>query len=812
MYEATNVLKLHTMSIKIDSAKAALDDGTVLKDLGHFYDSKSNITTIEMGTLINPQTVILSLEYTGEINDKMRGFYRSSYKDEQNQEKFLASTQFESTFARYAFPCFDEPIYKATFDISLVVDPGMTAISNMPIMAATPCDFHGSKKIWVKFDRTPQMSTYLVAFVVGELDYIQTSSKCGTIVRVYTVPGKRCQGTYSLDLAAKAIDWYNDWFGIDYPLPKCDLVAIPDFSMGAMENWGLVTYREVLLLIDPSKSSTRQKSYVALVVAHELAHFWFGNLVTMKWWTDLWLKEGFASFMEYLFVGYMCPEFKIWEHFVNDELAQGFKLDALRNSHPIEVEIDNPCELEEIYDRITYAKSNAINRMLFNYLGESTFQAGLRLYLKKFEYDNAITLDLWDALSEASGQDIAKLMSGWTKQMGYPLITVTEWQQGTSRILKLSQKRFIADGGDDPENTLWQVPINVCIGSNPSEIAGKFLLVDRNQEIEVPNVAEGDWVKLNAGACGFYRVEHSPDMIKAMIPDMSSGKMLLLDRFSIVNDLFALVQAGRIRASNFLSVLAALHNEEEYIVWQSLAQGIDNISNVLNYVSSLISKRFNAFVISTMEKLGARLGWDCHEGEGSQRGILRAVVHGRLIAAGHDDTIRKALSLFADHMDSKRPLHSDLRLCVRTIFTNAVRNGGEAAYDQLIRVYETAGFPEGKVRTQDYNVLFCGSSVSKIGQEFLWSYMKENLHSLATKFGGVGSSIFQFCLKMSIERQCTDEFAQEVENFFCQNLNADDRQTLDRPIKQATESVRLNKMLLQSNVTDIDEFLTNQGF
>uniref|UniRef100_A0A0K0DBG3 Aminopeptidase n=1 Tax=Angiostrongylus cantonensis TaxID=6313 RepID=A0A0K0DBG3_ANGCA len=834
----TNVLKLHMMSIKIDAAKVTLSDGTVLDDLNHVYDQKFNITTIDLGAGVTPQTIVLSLEYTGEINDKMRGFYRSWYKDDQNREKFLASTQFESTYARYAFPCFDEPIYKATFDVSLVVDPGMTAISNMPAMAATPCEYHGLKKIWVKFDRTPQMSTYLLAFVVGELDYIQTSSKHGTIIRVYTVPGKRCQGTYSLDLAAKAIDWYSDWFGIEYPLPKCDLVAIPDFSMGAMENWGLVTYREVALLIDPSKSSTRQKSRVALVVAHELAHFWFGNLVTMKWWTDLWLKEGFASFMEYLFVGYVCPEFKIWEHFVNDELAQGFNLDALRNSHPIEGK--NPCELEEIYDKITYAKSNAINRMLFHYLGEPTFQAGLRLYLKKFQYDNAVTLDLWDALHEASGQDVAKMMSGWTKQMGYPVITVNERQQGTNRILTLSQRRFIADGGEDLENSLWQVPINICVASNPAEIAGKFLMVDREQEIEVPNVTEGEWIKLNAGATGFYRVEYSSDMIKAMITDMSSGKMLLLDRFSIVSDLFALVsvayvplyavQAGRTRMSDFLSVLAALHDEEEYIVWQSLAEGIDNISNVLNYVdSSPLSKRFDSFIISTMEKLGARLGWDCHDGEDSQRGILRAVVHGRLTRAGHAETTARAATLFADHVKSKRPLHPDLRLC---IFTNAVRNGGEEAYDQLIHIFETAGFPEverncitalaqsrdpkllhrlfkyaihdlrpllllpitriGKVRSQDHLLLFYGASVSRVGQEFLWNYFKENMATLATKFGGVGSCLFQ--------------------NFFCQNLNSQELQILSRPIKQATESVRLNEFLLQSNVTDVDEFLASQGF
>ncbi|WKX89353.1 hypothetical protein Q1695_008753 [Nippostrongylus brasiliensis] len=830
--EPTDVLKLHMVAIKLQSAKVTLEDEKVLKDLGNTYDQKFNIVTINLGHTIDPQTVTLSLEYSGELNDKMRGFYRSSYRDENNQEKYLASTQFESTYARYAFPCFDEPIYKATFDISLVIDAGLTAISNMPAITSTPCDFHGAKKMWIKFDRTPQMSAYLVAFVVGELDYIQTTSKSGTTMRVYTVPGKRSQGIYSLDLAAKAIDWYNDWFGIDYPLPKCDLIAIPDFSMGAMENWGLVTYREVALLIDPSKSSTRQKARVALVVAHELAHFWFGNLVTMKWWTDLWLKEGFASFMEYLFVGYNCPEFKIWEHFVNDELAQGFNLDALRNSHPIEVEIDNPCELEEIYDNITYAKSNAINRMLFHYLGEQTFQAGLRLYLKKFQYDNAVTLDLWECLREASGQDIAKMMSTWTKQMGYPVVTVSDRQKGTSRILTLSQKRFLADGGEDTEHSLWQIPVNVCVGSNPTEVKGKFLLTEREQEIEVPNVAEGDWVKLNAGTTGFYRVEHSPEMLKAMTSDISSGKMPLLDRFSIVNDLFALVQSGRLRASAFLRIMKALKDEDEYIVWQSIAGGIEDLANVLQYAPGDVMKKFNAFVVKVMKPLGTKLGWDCHDGEESTRPILRAVVHSRLMRAGDQDTIKHAMALFNEHVKSQRPLAPDLRLC---IFGGAVRNGGEESFNQMLKLYETAGFPEverncitalsqtqdpkllqrlfnysiheGKARAQDHMLLFYGASTSKVGQQFLWKYFKDNMTYLAEKFGGVGSSLFQRCMKMSIENQCSEEFAQEVENFFCSTLSPQDQQTLSRPIKQGTEAVRLNKMLLESNADDIAEYL-----
>ncbi|KAH7668119.1 CRE-PAM-1 protein, partial [Aphelenchoides avenae] len=306
-----------------------------------------------------------------------------------------------STYARQSFPCWDEPIYKAKFDITLEVPERLTALSNMNIVSETPTG-KGTKV--VKYATTPLMSTYLVAYAVGELDYIETKTKDGVLVRVYTVPGKKESGEFGLDAAKKALEYHADWFGIPYPLPKCDLIAIPDFAMGAMENWGLVTYREITLLVDPKQSSTLAKTHVALVVGHELAHFWFGNLTTMKWWQDLWLKEGFASYFEYMFVAATYPEFKIWQHFVQDEVGRGFDLDSLRSSHPIEVEINDPNELEEIYDSITYSKSNSIIRMLCNYLGEATFQKGMRTYLDRFQYNNAVTKDLWQAFSEASGQ------------------------------------------------------------------------------------------------------------------------------------------------------------------------------------------------------------------------------------------------------------------------------------------------------------------------------------------------------------------------------------------------------------------------
>ncbi|CAG9540352.1 unnamed protein product, partial [Cercopithifilaria johnstoni] len=450
--KGTDHLKLHSSEIDIKKARLTLSDGSVLQDLDIEYDKKWTTVTLKLPKHISPQKAKIFLDFVGELNDKMRGFYRSKYKDGNGRECYLAATQFESTFARLAFPCWDEPIYKAKFDITLIVDEELTALSNMNVVSETKID---NKKV-VKFATTPLMSTYLVAFAVGRLEYIESKTNGNCLVRIYTAEGRKNQGEFSLEVAIKALDWYGKWFGIDYPLPKCDLIAIPDFSMGAMENWGLVTYREVTLLVDPAKSSTRQKSRIALVVAHELAHLWFGDLVTMKWWTDLWLKEGFASFMEYMFVGANYPEFKIWLHFLNDELAAGFDLDALRSSHPVEVEINNPNEMEEIYDSITYAKSNSIIRMLCNYLGEETFQKGLWIYLKRFQYSNAVTVDLWNALSEASSQNIESLMSTWTKQMGYPLLSVSQKIDGKKRILKMSQKRFLADGTVDEKNSLWQ--------------------------------------------------------------------------------------------------------------------------------------------------------------------------------------------------------------------------------------------------------------------------------------------------------------------------------------------------------------------
>ncbi|MCP9257385.1 Aminopeptidase [Dirofilaria immitis] len=761
--------------IDIRKAQLTLSDGSVLQDLGIEYDKKWTTVTLKLPKHISPQKAKVSLDFVGELNEKMRGFYRSTYKDEDGKECYLAATQFESTYARLAFPCWDEPIYKAKFDVTLIVDEKLTALSNMNVISETNAD---DKKV-VKFATTPLMSTYLVAFAVGELEYIEGKTNGDCLVRIYTVAGKKEQGKFSLEVGIKALDWYSKWFGIDYPLPKCDLIAIPDFSMGAMENWGLVTYREVALLVDPAKSSTRQKSRIALVVAHELAHLWFGDLVTMKWWTDLWLKEGFASFMEYMFVGTNYPDFKIWLHFVNDELASGFDLDSLRNSHPIEVEIDNPNELDEIYDSITYAKSNSVNRMLCNYLGEEIFQKGLRIYLKRFQYSNAVTNDLWDALSEASGQDIKTLMSTWTKQMGYPLVSI---------------------------------PVTISLSSEPDRIKERVLLKEFQQDVVINDVDPKDWIKLNVGTTGFYRVLYSNDMLQALLPDFATKRfpyltvlalqMICLLCISIKRDSFQ-VKSGRESAKQFLSLLESSSNEDEYPVWSCLDSGISALSNVLSHHDPVLRSKFNKFIIKILTPVANRLGWEAKPNEGA---FEKAFIENR-----------KA-----------------------EIYGMMGKHYGKEGFQELKKIYETAGFGEierncilampqtsdvdllkqvfeygirdGKVRSQDIVYLFHGACVNKTGQDFIWKYFKDYTKLLLEKFGGANSSLFQHCFRTSADCQCSNTMMKEVEDFVCTCLAADEARTLYRTTRQIIESIHLNEQLLMRNADVISEYLAAGEF
>lgn len=360
------------MDLEINNVYLLTNGGKKLYSKSISYSTEKELSFLEFDD-ISPQNASLYLEFKGELNDKMKGFYRSKYFKPDGTEQFAAVTQFEATDARRCFPCWDEPALKATFDITLKVPKNLIALSNMPIKDQKTLDNDLEE---ISFKKTPKMSTYLVAVVVGEFDYVEDVTRDGVIVRVYTPLGKKEQGRFALKVATKVLPYYNDYFKISYPLPKMDLIAIADFSAGAMENWGLVTYRETFVLVDPDNTSLIRKQSIALTVGHEIAHQWFGNLVTMEWWTYLWLNEGYASFVEFLCVNHIFPEYDIWTQFVTDMHTRALELDTLQNSHPIEVEVHHPAEIDEIFDEISYNKGASVIRMLHNYLGDEIFRKG----------------------------------------------------------------------------------------------------------------------------------------------------------------------------------------------------------------------------------------------------------------------------------------------------------------------------------------------------------------------------------------------------------------------------------------------------
>src|SRR5918996_892760 len=460
VHQPTSQIVLNAAELEIQEAYL-LRDGQRTSAQTMAIDAEQETATLTFAAPLPTGTMQLFMRFTGILNDKLRGFYRSEYTLPDGAKRVMATTQFEAPDARRAFPCWDEPAHKAKFEISLIIPDTLTAISNMPIVSETPQAL-GTKL--VRFAESPIMSTYLLAIMVGEFESVEAQAE-GTLVRVWTTPGKKEQGRFALDVSCRLLSFYNNYFGIPYPLPKLDLIAIPDFAAGAMENWGAITYREVALLVDPAHSSAATKQRVAIIIAHEIAHMWFGNLVTMAWWNDLWLNEGFASWIEYKAVDHLFPEWDMWTQFIFSDTGPAMSLDGLKNTHPIEATVKTPNEVNELFDAISYSKGAAIIRMLEQFLGEETFRRGLVHYLSTHQYGNARTEDLWSALAQISGKPVKAIMDTWTKQPGYPFLEVQEKAPENSHpVLSLTQRRFFLDHDPAHESrdaSLWRIPVGV---------------------------------------------------------------------------------------------------------------------------------------------------------------------------------------------------------------------------------------------------------------------------------------------------------------------------------------------------------------
>ncbi|XP_050301023.1 puromycin-sensitive aminopeptidase [Anthonomus grandis grandis] len=820
--ESTDEIILNALELNIESVQVKGDKIFIPKEIQVIQSDET--VHFKFDTHIAPGVYTLDVVFNGEINNKMRGLYRSKYINEKGEECYAAVTQFESTDARRCFPCWDEPAVKATFDITLVVPKDRVALSNMPVKSQEP---DGEDVVKYTFETTPIMSTYLVAAVIGEYDYVEGKSSDGVLVRVYTPKGKKDQGLFALDVATKVLPYYKEYFNIAYPLPKIDLIAIADFMAGAMENWGLVTYRETALLVDPQNTSAVSKQWIALVVGHELAHQWFGNLVTMEWWTHLWLNEGYASFVEFLCVNYLFPEYDIWTQFVNDSYIKALELDSLNNSHPIEVPVGNPSEIDEIFDDISYNKGASVIRMLHHYIGDEDFRKGMHNYLTKHQYKNTFTEDLWEALEDASKKPVGEVMSTWTKQMGFPLVSVTSKRatDGKGVHLTLTQSKFTADGSPAPETYKWMIPISISTSKNPSKEVISTVLKEKQTEIFVPDVTETDWIKVNPGTIGFYRTKYPPEMLEKFVPAIKDKSLPPLDRLGLVDDLFAMVKAGHTNTVEVLKFLRAFEDETDYNVWSSISNILSKLSQLLGCLGP-IKEGYDKYQKQLLSKVNKRLGWNSNKGETHLDTLLRSLVLGRMALLNDDKTIEEARARLEKHIDGTEVLSADLRsACYKTV----LRAGGQKEFETLLKLYRTTDLHEEKdrisrsmgaaseletlkkvldfamsdeVRSQDKAFVIIATSLHSIGRELSWEFFKDNWTTMHEQFKG---SLMTRLVKYLTENFTCEEKAKEVEAFFQEHSVPGS----ERTVQQSVESIRLNAKWLSRDEIAIQKYLSS---
>ena len=635
-----------TARIMLNAAELEISDVTLLHNGKRFpassiaVDADTETATLDFGQTLSPGRAQLGMKFSGVLNDRLVGFYRSEYQDGEGQTRHLATTQFEPTDARRAFPCWDEPARKAIFDVTLVFDDSLQAVSNTPIVEESrPAP--GLRA--VRFGETPVMSTYLLAFVVGDLVSVEADADNGTRIGVWTTRGKENQAGFALDTSVKLLGYFNDYFGIPYPLPKLDHIAIPDFAAGAMENWGCITYRETALLVDPENSSAGTRQRVAEVVAHEMAHMWFGDLVTMEWWDDLWLNESFASWMGTKSVDWLFPDWEMWTQFVNMDTNRALSLDGLKNSHPIEQPVKNPAEVSQLFDAISYSKGGSVLRMLENFLGPEVFRGGLYRYLKGHEYGNARTHDLWAALEEESGLPVTSIMDSWVLQTGYPVLQVDAERSSDDVQLSLSQERFFYDspgpgeGGDtDPDGgELWRVPVTV---SAPGAVTASTVMEEREAQLSIPTT---DWYKVNADQTGFFRVNYANDDWQRLAPAISARQLPATDRLGIQNDAYALSRAGLLPVTQFLELAGSYTGETDASVWSDLASNLRDIEQLI--AGEPVHSAYQQFGRELFGPAARRAGWTPRPGDGHLDSLLRSTVLGQSGSYNDEETLAQAV-------------------------------------------------------------------------------------------------------------------------------------------------------------------------
>lgn len=826
--QAASNVTLHIKDLNVSDVSVTGAGGGAVEIDGHTENKPLQFLVIALKKpLVESTNYTIRMSFVGLLNDDLAGFYRSSYVDASGQKRWLAATQFQATDARRAFPCFDEPDMKATFAVTIVRPSNMTALSNMPISstAQRPNGLQADK-----FDTTVRMSTYLLAFVVSDFE-----SRGDAKFRVWARPNAISSVDYSLSIGPRILEFYENYFSEKYPLPKTDMVALPDFNAGAMENWGLVTFRETALLFKRNESSAGNKERVAMVVSHELAHQWFGNLVTMKWWDDLWLNEGFATYVEYLGVDFVHKDWEMAKQFIAEELQPVMELDALKSSHPVSVPVYNPDEIIENFDKISYGKGASIIRMMNYFLTEPIFRKGVSNYLKKRSFTNARQDDLWQELTMAQEKeprvDVKTVMDSWTLQTGYPVITFN--RSYSTNEAKVTQQRFLVDGSTDNQ-TLWKVPITYTDSQKPNftDTFPKFWLNEKSTVISgLPSSTQ--WFIANVQQVGFYKVNYDEQNWKLLIDQLTNNheQIDVMNRAQVLDDILDLARAGVVDYGLALNATQYLSKEESYIAWSPIGANLGFISRMLE--TTEVYGKWKKYLLSLVKPNYDRLTWREEEGEPILKTFLRGQMYSTACDLGEESCVSEALKYFRAWKDSKAetsPIKPNFRSFV---YCTAIENGNYDDWMFLWEMYNKTTVasekvkqlralacsrepwvlnsflmktitPDSGIRRQDGGSVISAVASTVFGRSLLFDFLLENWETIYKTYSGGAfalSGIFSSCGSAIHSR-----FQLEMLSVFYMKHNKT-ISAVERTYKQTVEKAESNIRWKERNFDRIRDWL-----
>jgi aminopeptidase N len=753
---ATRELLFNALEITISEARI---DDKPLASSSIKIDAEKELVTLAFPDELGAGEHTLALNFAGKINQFGRGLFYAKYQEQgTGAKKIFLGTQFEATDARRLFPCWDEPSFRAIFQLTAVIPENWMAVSNMPVASEKKVD--GSREL--TFEPTPSMSSYLNVFCAGEFDAIESEAE-GVKLRIVTTKGKAESGRYALESTAKILRYYNEYFGVPYPLPKLDQLAIPGGFGGAMENWGGITYYETALLFDPKNSSAATKQRVFEVIAHEVAHQWFGDLVTMAWWDNLWLNEGFASWMGSKCTAHFNPQWEVWlekntprdpARRIGIPKEQAMEGDARATTHPIQQKVATEAEANSAFDDITYKKGQSFIRMLESFLGEEPFRDGIRRYLQAHKYSNSTTADLWNALSEASGKPVGAIAGGWTEQPGFPLVTV---KREANDIVSLSQERFTINFRDDV-SALWKIPLTYFVDG----ASAPATLLMEEKSATLPDVPADRALKLNLEGAGNYRVAYDDSSWKLLLASLPG--MNVPDKVNLLSDAWAFVQAGR-QPFSFYTDLANRFSGDPALALR------EQIINVCDYIDHLLvdtpeRQEFRGYARRLLRPTLDALTLQPKPGEPSMSALLRASLIQELGLLGDLDVIKACNQNFESFLKNPVSLSPDLRA---PTFAIAVHSGDTAAWEKLHELglkttsteekqnyYDALAFSTDPVLikktlaislTDELPTSRAVYLVSKVAREsdrpdLAWEFAKANTKALLAKLDALGANTY----------------------------------------------------------------------